>query len=333
MTISKMPSESTKKECRTFLWKPQTFRGKYLANRRRLCALVCWYLLILCNPLEAAEESPVNLAPNISSGKYLFHAAGGCSCHTDTKNNSAFLAGGRPIETPFGTFYGTNITPDPETGIGNWSDEDFIRAMTQGLSPEGNHYFPVFPYTSFQRINRKDLLALKAYLFSLPPVRQNNLPHDLILPFGEQYAMMFWKNFVWSPEPFISNPERTESWNRGAYLAQALAHCGECHTPRNLVGVLKPEMHFAGSKEGPEGELAPNITPDKETGIGSWNKVDISYFLQNGMKPDGDDVQGLMGEVIELGYQHLLEEDLDALAEYLASLLPISNDLKPEAQK
>jgi len=123
-------------------------------NSRRLCALVCWYLLILCSPLEAAEESPVNLAPNISAGKYLFQAAGGCSCHTDTKNNSAFLAGGRPIETPFGTFYGTNITPDPETGIGNWSDEDFIRAMTQGLSPEGNHYFPVFPYTSFQRISR-----------------------------------------------------------------------------------------------------------------------------------------------------------------------------------
>ena len=140
------------------------------------CSLPCESsAFILCSLLEAADESPVNLAPNISAGKYLFHAAGGCSCHSDTKNNSAFLAGGRPIETPFGTFYGTNITPDPETGIGNWSDEDFIRAMTQGLSPEGNHYFPVFPYTSFQRINRKDLLALKAYLFSLPPVRQNNL--------------------------------------------------------------------------------------------------------------------------------------------------------------
>jgi mono/diheme cytochrome c family protein len=262
-------------------------------NSRRLCALVCWYLLILCSPLEAVEESPVNLAPNISAGKYLFQAAGGCSCHTDTKNNSAFLAGGRPIETPFGTFYGTNITPDPETGIGNWSDEDFIRAMTQGLSPEGNHYFPVFPYTSFQRISRKDLLALKDYLFS--------------------------------------NPEKTESWNRGAYLAQALAHCGECHTPRNLLGALKLEMYFAGSKEGPEGELAPNITPHKKTGIGSWSRVDISYFLQNGMKPDGDDVQGLMGEVIELGYQHLLEEDLDALAEYLLSLTPISNELRPDS--
>ncbi|MBC8219414.1 MAG: cytochrome c [Proteobacteria bacterium] len=286
--------------------------------------------MILCSPLEAAEESPVNLAPNISAGKYLFQAAGGCGCHTDTKNSGAFLAGGRPIKTPFGTFYGTNITPDPETGIGNWSDEDFIRAMTQGLSPEAKHYFPVFPYTSFQRIKRNDLLALKAYLFSVPPVKQKNLPHDLILPFGGQYAMLFWKNFVWSPQPFISNSEQTASWNRGAYLAQAVAHCGECHTPRNLFGALKTKMHFAGSKEGPEGELAPNITPHKKTGIGGWSKVDISYFLQTGMKPDGDDAQGLMGEVIEFGYENLQEGDLDALAEYLLSLEPISNDLKPD---
>ena len=325
-----MPSKSTKKAFKIYWWLLQTIRGKYFVNSRRLCALVCWYLFILCNPIEAAEESPVNLAPNISAGKYLFQAAGGCGCHTDTKNSGAFLAGGRPIETPFGTFYGTNITPDPESGIGNWSDDDFVRAMTQGLSPEGKHYFPVFPYTSFQRIKRDDLLALKAYLFSIPPVKQKNLAHNLILPFGEQFALQFWKSFVWSPQPFNTNPEKTAGWNRGAYLAQALAHCGECHTPRNLLGALKSKMHFAGSKEGPEGELAPNITPDGKTGIGDWSKVDISYFLASGMKPDGDDVQGLMGEVIEFGYQHLQENDLDALAEYLLSLRPISNELKTE---
>ena len=199
--------------------------------------------------------------------------------------------------------------------------------MTKGLSPEGNHYFPVFPYTSFHNITREDLLALKAYLFSIPAVRQNNLPHDLLLPFGRQAVLMFWKNVVWSPQPFNSNPEKTESWNRGAYLAQALAHCGECHTPRNLLGGLKSDMHFAGSKEGPEGELAPNITPHKKTGIGDWTKVDISYFLETGMKPDGDDTQGLMLEVIEHGYYYLKMEDLDALAEYLISLVPIENDL------
>ena len=266
----------------------------------------------------------------IEKGKYIFHASGGCSCHTDTKNDGAFLAGGRPINTPFGTFFGTNISPDPSTGIGKWTDEDFVRAMTKGLSPEGNHYFPVFPYTSFHNITQEDLIALKAYLFSIPAVNQKNIPHDLILPFGRQALLMIWKNVVWSPQTFISNPEQTKSWNRGAYIAQALAHCGECHTPRNLLGGLKNYLHFSGSKEGPEGELAPNITPHKITGIGDWTKVDISYFLETGMKPDGDYTQGLMAEVIEHGYYYLKVEDLDAVAEYLISLLPINNNLKQD---
>ena len=264
----------------------------------------------------------------IEKGKYIFHASGGCSCHTDTKNDGAFLAGGRPINTPFGTFFGTNISPDPATGIGKWTDEDFVRAMTKLLSPEGNHYFPVFPYTSFHKITQEDLIALKASLFSIPAVNQKNIPHDLILPFGRQALLMIWKNVVWSPQTFISNPEQTKSWNRGAYIAQALAHCGECHTPRNLLGGLKTYLHFSGSKEGPEGELAPNITPHKITGIGDWTKVDISYFLETGMKPDGDYTQGLMAEVIEHGYYYLKVEDLDAVAEYLISLLPINNNLK-----
>ena len=266
----------------------------------------------------------------IEKGKYIFHASGGCSCHTDTKNDGAFLAGGRPINTPFGTFFGTNISPDPATGIGKWTDEDFVRAMTKGLSPEGNHYFPVFPYTSFHNITQEDLIALKAYLFSIPAVNQKNIPHDLILPFGRQALLTIWKNVVWSPQTFISNPEQTKSWNRGAYIAQALAHCGECHTPRNLLGGLKTYLHFSGSKEGPEGELAPNITPHKITGIGDWTKVDISYFLETGMKPDGDYTQGLMAEVIEHGYYYLKVEDLDAVAEYLISLLPINNNLKQD---
>ena len=266
----------------------------------------------------------------IEKGKYIFHASGGCSCHTDTKNDGAFLAGGRPINTPFGTFFGTNISPDPATGIGKWTDEDFVRAMTKGLSPEGNHYFPVFPYTSVHNITQEDLIALKAYLFSIPAVNQKNIPHDLILPFGRQALLLIWKNVVWSPQTFISNPEQTKSWNRGAYIAQALAHCGECHTPRNLLGGLKTYLHFSGSKEGPEGELAPNITPHKITGIGDWTKVDISYFLETGMKPDGDYTQGLMAEVIEHGYYYLKVEDLDAVAEYLISLLPINNNLKQD---
>ncbi len=297
-----------------------------LSGKNSLISEFQRFLFWFCFCLLSANNAGSQIL--IEKGKYIFHASGGCSCHTDTKNDGEFLAGGRPIKTPFGIFYASNITPDPVTGIGKWSDEDFIRAMTKGLSPKGNHYFPVFPYTSFHNITLEDLLALKAYLFSIPAVSQYNLPHDLLLPFGRQAVLMFWKNVVWSPQPFISNPGKTESWNRGAYIAQALAHCGECHTPRNLLGGLKSYMQFAGSKDGPEGELAPNITPHKKTGIGDWTTVDISYFLETGMKPDGDDTQGLMSEVIEHGYYYLELEDLDALAEYLISLLPIENDLQ-----
>ena len=156
----------------------------------KLQRFVFWFCFYLTITYPAAGQSL------IEKGKYIFHASGGCSCHTDTSNNGEFLAGGRPIKTPFGTFLSSNITPDPATGIGDWSNEDFIRAMTKGLSPEGNHYFPVFPYTSFHNITRDDLLALKAYLFSIPAVSQNNLPHDLLLPFGRQAVLMFWKNAV-----------------------------------------------------------------------------------------------------------------------------------------
>ena len=263
----------------------------------------------------------------IKKGKYLFQASGGCSCHTNKEKDGNFLAGGRSIKTPYGIFFSTNITPDIESGIGKWSDEDFIRAMTIGVGPEGKHYFPVFPYTSFQLIRIEDLLALKAYIFSISPISQKNLPHKLILPVGRQIPMMFWKNFVWSPEYLELNSQKTENWNRGAYLVKALAHCGECHTPRNILGDLDYSRYMSGSKEGPEGELAPNITPDIKTGIGNWSKVDISFFLRSGIKPNGDYSQGSMAEVIELGYQFLTERDLNAIAEYLLSLTPIDNDL------
>ena len=264
----------------------------------------------------------------IKKGKYIFQASGGCSCHTDINNSSDFLAGGRSIETPFGTFFGSNITPDYETGIGSWSDEDFIRAMTKGVSPKGKNYFPVFPYTSFQLMEKNDLLALKAYIFSIPPVNRKNIDHDLIFPIGRDIPMFFWKKFVWQSRIFSNNSDKDKTLNRGAYLVEAIAHCGECHTPRNIFGRLKNKMNLAGSIEGPEGEFAPNITPDIKTGIGSWSKVDISFFLHTGIKPNGDDSQGLMGEIIELGLQYLTQEDLNAISEYLLTIVPIENNLK-----
>ena len=272
--------------------------------------------------LPAAEPT------EIEKGQYIFKASGGCGCHTNYENDGAFLAGGRALATPFGTFFSTNITPDPETGIGQWSSEDFIKAMTQGIGPDGTHYAPAFPYPAFTQMTSEDLRHLKAYLFSVSPVRQENKPHDLVVPWGQRLGFFLWQKLFFTPASFQKDPQQSEQWNRGAYLAEAVSHCGECHTPRTLYGVLKKDMHYAGAKEGPEGEFAPNITPDDATGIGSWDEVDVAYFLQSGIKPDGDDVQGLMGLVIEHGYTDLTPEDLEAIAVYLKSLPPIDNPLE-----
>jgi mono/diheme cytochrome c family protein len=259
----------------------------------------------------------------IERGKAILQAAGGCSCHTDEKHAGAFLAGGHAIKTPFGTIYSPNITPAPKTGIGTWSEADFLTAMTQGIGPGGVHYFPVFPYTSFTRMTAQDVRDLQAYLFSVPPVEQPNKPPQLRFPFGWRAGLVVWRWLNFHPGTFQPRSDQSVEWNRGAYLATALGHCAECHTPRNWLGGLKTTMAYAGSADGPEGELAPNITPDEATGIGKWSVADIVWFLQTGVKPDGDDAQGLMSVVIENGYKHLPETDLRAIAVYLRSLPPI----------
>lgn len=266
----------------------------------------------------------------VERGEYVLRATGGCGCHTDSANKGAFMAGGRPIKTPFGTIYGSNITPATRTGIGGWSDEDFIRAMREGLAPDGTHYFPVFPYTSFTKMNDADLIDLKAYLFSLPAIEQENIPPDLAAPFGWRPLLGIWKSLNFAPGVFTPKPEKDEQWNRGAYLVNALGHCAECHTPRNLMGALQNKMAFAGSTEGPEGELAPNITPDEKTGVGEWSAADMVWYLKTGFKPDGDDTQGLMAELIENGYQYLSKSDLKAIAVYLNALEPIANQVIAE---
>ncbi len=261
-------------------------------------------------------------------GEYLVLATGGCGCHTDYKKKGAPLAGGRAIKTPFGLAYGSNITPDQETGLGDWTEEDFVRAMTQGVGLHGKELFPVFPYTSFTRIERRDLRDLWAYLRTVPPVSLPSKEPDFTPPFSFRFGVKAWKAVNFKPEPFRPDPAQPEAWNRGAYLVTALAHCAECHTPRNLMGALKSGMAYAGSVDGPEGQLAPNITPDEGTGIGKWSMNDIVYYLQTGLDPEGDTAQGLMGELIDHGYTKLAESDLQAIATYLKALKPIRNRLE-----
>jgi mono/diheme cytochrome c family protein len=266
-------------------------------------------------------------AEEASQGAYLANAAGCEDCHTDRGHGGQPHAGGRVLATPFGTFYTHNITPDPEPGIGRWSDEQFLRALRDGVRPDGANYFPVFPYPSFTKIADADARAIKAYLFSLPAVRQANRAHDISFPISWRFLQNGWKLLFFSPGPFRPAPERSETYNRGAYLVTALAHCGECHTPRNWFGAMEPDRFLAGNPDGPDGKTVPNITPDPETGIGNWSEEDITTLLKTGQTPEFDFVGGAMGEVVR-NTSRLDDSDRRAIAVYLKSLPPIHSQKK-----
>lgn len=266
-------------------------------------------------------------------GEYVFRAAGCTGCHTDSDNNGPWLAGGRALHTPFGTFHTPNITPHPQYGIGRWRLEDFERAMREGIDPDGRHYYPAFPYTSYTRLRRQDVTALWDYLRTVPPVARANRSHDLPWYLSFRPLLWFWKSLFFEPGEFVDRADRSAQWNRGAYLAQAMAHCAECHTPRNLLGALELRLRYAGVRDGPEGESAPNITPHNETGIGRWSADDIAYYLQSGATPVGDYAGGLMAAVIDEGLGELPEADLVAIAAYLKSLSPIENRVLPAEKK
>lgn len=281
--------------------------------------------------IERAKQAGHGRTTPVERGRRIFAATGGCTCHTNFPGegaNAPSLAGGRPLETPFGIFFSTNITPDRETGIGAWSEADFVRAMREGRSPQGAHYFPVFPYAAFTGLSDGDLADLKAHLDTLPAIRRENRAHDVHLPYSWRAAVGGWKALHFVSQRVVDDPARDAVWNRGRYLVEAAAHCGECHTPRTFTGGLDRSLALAGSKQGPEGELAPNITPDEETGIGDWSVQDLVWYLETGLKPDGDDTQGLMNEVIKHGYANLPQADRQAIAVYLKSLPAISNRVK-----
>jgi mono/diheme cytochrome c family protein len=261
----------------------------------------------------------------VERGEYLVRAGGCFSCHTAPGGQK--LAGGRALTTPFGTFYTPNITPDPDTGIGRWTDAQFLRALREGVRPDGANYFPVFPYTSFTGITDSDALAMKAYLFSLPAVRQQNRPHDVAFPFSWRFLQTGWKLLFFTPGPFRPIPDRSAAYNRGAYLVTALAHCGECHTPRNFLGATRSGWRLEGTPDGPDGQLVPNITPDPGTGIGKWEKEDVVELLKTGATPEQSKVKGAMREVIEDGLKYLSDSDLEAIADYLFAQPPIVHDV------
>ncbi len=272
--------------------------------------------------LPAAAATPEQIA----RGEYLVRAADCYSCHTVPGAGKPF-AGGRALKTPFGTFYTPNITPDRDTGIGAWSDADFLRALREGVRPDDANYFPVFPYPSFTRITDADALAIKAYLFSLPPVHQPDRPQEVPLPFSWRWLQTGWKLLYFTPGPYQPHATIGDEYNRGAYLVTALSHCGECHTPRNAFGAVRTDMALAGTKDGPDGELVPNITADPDTGIGKWDKRDLADLLHTGQTPEQSDVKGAMREAVQDGLKYLTEADRNAIAEYVFAQPTIVNNV------
>jgi mono/diheme cytochrome c family protein len=231
-----------------------------------------------------------------------------------------------PLETPFGIFYTPNITADESAGIGSWSEADFLRALREGVAPDGSHFYPAFPYTSYTRMTAEDARAAYAYLRSQPTSEQVDREHDIAWYLRWRFAAEVWQWLFFTPGEFTPDRERSATWNRGAYIAQALGHCSECHTPRNFLGAPNPELAYAGNPDGPDGELVPNITPDRETGIGDWSREALDLFLHYGELPDGEYTSGSMGNVIN-GLGKLSDDDRAALIDYLRALPPIRNSV------
>jgi mono/diheme cytochrome c family protein len=266
----------------------------------------------------------------IAKGQYIFAVAGGCACHTEPKGIPH--AGARAFPIPFGTVYSTNITQDRETGLGGWTDQQVHDAMVKGVRKDGTRILPVMPYEKYSGMAREDMSALIAYLRTLKPVKKATPALKTWAPFARSLGTpLFLQVFGrFSVAPAQAPKSGVE---RGRYLVDHVALCGDCHTPRNFIGAPNQSLYLAGASEknGPLGEAVANITPDKETGIGDWRREDIAELLLTGVKPDSDNVQGLMNEVIQgtpHGYKDMRKEDALAIADYIKSVPAIKNKVK-----
>jgi mono/diheme cytochrome c family protein len=272
--------------------------------------------------VQATRAQPTGSAL-VAKGEYLTKAADCAACHTAPGGEP--FAGGRAFKLPFGTIYSSNITPDRETGIGQWSDAEFVRAVHRGIGKNGEDLYPAFPYTAYALLSIDDTLAIRAYLSTVRPVSLRNTDNTLVFPFNQRYTLRAWKLLFVPTRPWEPSAAHDTAWNRGAYLAEALAHCGECHTPRNLMFATKSGRKFAGAVV--DGWKAYNITSDSETGIGAWSDAEIEQYLSSGHAPARGSAGGGMGEAIDLSLRHLSSDDIAALTRYLRTIPPQRSDL------
>ncbi len=284
-------------------------------------------LLVLVWPAGALAQGPT-AADEVLRGRYIFGATGGCGCHTVP--DGPVNAGGRRYDGPFGTVHSTNITPDRQTGIGTWTDAEIIAAIRTGRRPDGERLLPVHPYPVFNGMAQEDLQALVAFLRTVPPVARRNEPRRITVPLFESVFLPAWLA-AFAPRETPPAKAPTSGVARGEYLVRAVAHCGECHTPRTLTMAPDTSRFLAGTATGPEGATVPNITPDPETGIGRWTVEEIAEYLGTGLRPDGDVAGGLMAEVIDgtlAGYKDLVLADRMAIAQFLKSVPAVKSRIE-----
>lgn len=264
-------------------------------------------------------QPPATLASlegSANQGAYLARMSGCIACHTDGENGGAPLAGGLALETKFGTFYSPNLTMDVSEGIGAWSVEDFAKAVRQGVSPEGEPYYPAFPYPFYAKFSDQDIADLWAAFQTVPANPAANEKHELGLPYNMRFGLKAWRTAFLDMSGFETNPEKSDAWNRGKFIVTGPAHCGACHTPRNFAGAREVEEFLQGARDLPGGGKSPPITT-KALREGGWNVSDLSYALKSGVLPDGDVFGGTMAEVVRDGTGFLADEDLTAIATYL----------------
>ncbi len=286
-----------------------------LAAAAAVLGLAVFWLLTIPSTVPASALPPHT--PDLANGKEMFFAGGCASCHAVPKQpDNTRLGGGLALNSPFGAFYVPNISPDRKDGIGAWTEAQFISALNKGTSPAGEHYYPAFPYTSYQRITFDDLRDLFAFLKTLPPVSGRVRDHDLPFPFNIRRTLGLWKLLFLDGAPFKPDPSKPAQWNRGAYLVNGPGHCAECHSPRNALGGIIGGMRFTGGPS-PDGQGGvPNITQFK---LKDWTEADIADTLKTGMTADADRVGGNMLEVVSNTSQ-LTAADRMAMAAYIKSL-------------
>ena len=276
--------------------------------------------IALLVPSAAAGQTTLDAASE--RGRYVFDAAGCQSCHTDEKAGIPPLAGGPALATGFGTFYAPNITPDPNYGIGAWREADFIKAMREGISPDGTPYYPSFPYTSFTKLTDQDLHDLWAYLRTIPPVSRVSTGHQLSFPFSVRWGLAAWQWLYFKPGQWQPDPALNDEQNRGAYLVLAVAHCGECHTPRTALGGLDHARWLAGARMPDDGRAAPNLTSGAD-GLADWSVNDFAFALEIGETPEGGAFEGEMAKVVRNSTSRLTKADRLAIARYLKAVPPL----------